>query len=202
MSVQSSAAAKRTITSAGCPWRPNRVPERLVSAAQGRHRSTIPREPVPSGKRCTRLVRRFEEGKNGRVGVLAAGYVRVREHELAEPVVVEAWRGVDGGVGVAVGNRVHVCVEGGPDPVAARPPAGAADLVRVRLHHHPVRTVGNAAWMARRRTSGETRGGDVEAAPEEVHRAGFAKVAALESGQNTAGVDQGLMERPSMSRVV
>lgn len=47
----------------------------------------------------------------------------------------------------------------------------------------------------RRQAPGEPGDGEVEGAPEEVHRAGLASVAATEPGQHAVGADQGGPER-------
>ena len=79
----------------------------------------------------------------------------------------------------------RVGVERWPWSVALRPPVGGPVFVRLGFHHDPIGAVGNAAWMPRCRSAGEATGRQIEAAPEEMDRAGLTHEAGLEALQHS-----------------
>src|SRR5262249_45092454 len=142
-----------------------------------------------------RLVGALHEGEERRVGVAAAANRRVREDELAERCVEARRHRPRGRVSEALRLRIGVGVEDGlPEAGVPGPEAGAADLVRVRLARDPVRHVGNAARMRRRGAAGEAGHGEIEAAPEEVHRAALANEAGPEDLEHPVDLDEGKPE--------
>ena len=87
--------------------------------------------------------------------------------------------------------RIGVGIEGGlGESLAAGPVAGAAHLVRIRLAGDGVGQPGHAAGMERSRPPGEARDREVEAAPEEVHRARLSEEAAPEQLEDAIGLDE------------
>ena len=56
--------------------------------------------------------------------------------------------------------------------------------------------------MARSGPTGEPGGGEIEATPEEVDRAGLARVATAEPGQDPMGIDQRPMKGARVRRVI
>src|SRR5262249_6903557 len=67
--------------------------------------------------------------------------------------------------------------------------AGAAHLMRISVAGHRVRQAGHRR-MERRRTPGKARHGEVEATPEEMNRAYFAKEAGAELLEDAIGLGE------------
>src|SRR4030095_7899874 len=72
----------------------------------------------------------------------------------------------------------------------ARPEPAAADFVRIRLARHPVRKVGNTAWVLWRATTGETRDRQIAGTPEEMNRAGLADETRSEDLEHAIGLHE------------
>src|SRR5205814_6447 len=98
--------------------------------------------------------------------------------------VAEPWR-LRIGVGIERGLRVRI---------AAGPEAGTADFVRIGLARDAVGQPGHAARMQRRAPAGKARDGEIETAPEKMHRAHLAEKAGAEEAEDALDLDQGLPE--------
>ena len=86
--------------------------------------------------------------------------------------------------------------------VAAGPEARAAHLVAVRLAHDGIAEARHAAGMRRRGATREARHRKIEAAPEEMHRAGLAEEAAAEALEDAVGLEQRAPEAVDRGRVI
>src|SRR5260370_26582320 len=109
------------------------------------------------------------------------------------PGLVES-RGL--GMGIGVERRIR------QQRFVARPEAAAADFMRVSLARDPIRQMRYAAGMLRRRGAGESCHRQVEAAPEEMHRAAFALEAGAKFLQNAVGLQQRAPESVGVFGVV
>src|SRR5262249_14297545 len=105
--------------------------------------------------------------------------------------------GKTSGLGVGVGIE-----DAAREGVVARPEAGAAHLVRVRFAGHRIRQPRYATGVRRRRASREARDGQVEAAPEEMHRAHLAEETAAKVRDDDVGLQQYAPEAPGRIGVV
>ena len=101
------------------------------------------------------------------------------------------------GLGIGVGIERGII-----DRAAARPEAGAADFVRIGLAGDRVGQMRHAAGMARRAAAGKARHREIEAAPEEMHRARLAEKAGAELLEHAVGIDQDLQEAPHRIGIV
>ena len=75
---------------------------------------------------------------------------------------------------------------------AARPEPRAAHLVRIGLANDGVGQMRHAARMQRRTPPGESRDGEIEAAPEEMDRAAFADEAGAEQFEHAVDLRRAL----------
>src|ERR1700676_4775617 len=99
----------------------------------------------------------------------------IGQDELTEPLIVEGAGRPDRSVVESGRLRIRVAVKRGLIVAAiAGPKAATADLMRVRLAHHPRTEIRRLAVQIGRGTAGETGDRQIEATPEEMHRADLA----------------------------
>ena len=91
-----------------------------------------------------------------------------------------------------------------PDSRSRRCPARSPRCIprANRPRTRPHREIGNAAGMARRAAAGKARHREIEAAPEEMHRACLAEKAGAELLEHAIDVDRNLKEAPHRRGVV
>src|SRR5262249_19157221 len=117
----------------------------------------------------------LQESEQEPVGIVRALHGVVGQDELPEPGVIEGLGAGETRLAVALRLRVGVDEERCAALTArAGPEAAARALVRIGLGDHPGGDVGRAPFRRRRRAAGEARHRQVEAAPEEMHRAHLA----------------------------
>ena len=161
-------------SNAPTPARPRARPRHAMRAGKRDRPSRLALQgaSIPVAADGRGLIGALQELQQGCVRVRRGAHGVVRQDELAELRVVPGGCRPHLAGAVALRLGIGVGVEGGiVDGPAAWPEAGAADLVRVGLRVTSSGQVGCAAGMARRRAAGKARHGQVEAAPEEVHRA-------------------------------
>src|SRR5580692_9130600 len=89
------------------------------------------------------------------------------------------------------GLRIGIRIERGIiDRTAARPEAGAADLMRIGFAGDCVGKMRHAAGMARRAAARKARDREIETAPEEMHRASLAEKAGAELLEHPIDADE------------
>src|SRR5262249_9586250 len=88
------------------------------------------------------------------------------------------------------------------DRPTAGPEAGAAYLVRIGLAGDRVRQMRDAARMARRGSTREAGHREIEASPEEMHRARLAEKAGAELLEDAIDIDKDLEEAPDRIAIV
>src|SRR6476646_3438492 len=151
---------------------------------------TLERAPVPTPEIRTRRVCRFAERAQRSARRLRLADVVVHQHELAELPMVDGWIGSHASVAQARGLGRRIRIEGRVgDFAAAGPEAHAADFVRVRFARYRIgtRTLGGAS-------SGESRDGEVEAAPEEMDVTALADEAGAKRVEHAINGDQDAAE--------
>ena len=108
----------------------------------------------------------------------------------------------DGSLAMAWRLGIVERVEGRAQLLTQWPPAGAAQLMRVRLLHHPRCHVGRASWMRGGPAAGEAARRQIEAAPVELRRADLANEPCGERREQLVGPEEPLPEGPSVVRFV
>src|SRR3954452_17134651 len=162
------------------------------------HRPRLPRNAerafergaVPAaGVGCGRIGRGEEiEQERVRIGRRPDGLVG--QDELAERWL-EAGARRHNPVAEARRLRIGVGVErGAREGVVAGPKTGARELVRIGLARERVRQPRQAAGTGRRRPPRDPRHREVEAAPEEMHRARLAEKTGAEELEDAIGLDE------------
>jgi len=134
-------------------------------------------DAVPVGKIGGGVICGLAEGEEIAFGRVGEADVVVHEKEFGLFRVVEGFCGLDGTVFETWRLGGGVGVEGGvfDDFSIAGPKAHADDFVGVAFFCDAIGVGANG-----RAASGETRDGEIEAAPEEMHGAGFAEEAGAE----------------------
>ncbi len=96
--------------------------------------------------------------------------------------------------GLGIGVRVEQGLGARRGAGAARPEAGAGHFVAIGLAGDTVGQAGNAAGMLGRLMAGEAGDGEVEAAPEEMDRAGLAAKTGAEAIEHRHDPRQGVVQ--------
>src|SRR5262245_56671077 len=149
-------------------------------------RRTLERRAIPTGECGRAIVGAVDEGLNGGLRIRSRAHGVVRQDELAHLAMVIRGRRLDGCVLHSCGLRYRIRVERGfEDGSAPRPEAMTDDFVRIRVAHE-ARAL--TRWC---QASRESRHGEIEASPEEMHRARLADElrAPLGDDGRTAGKD-------------
>ena len=127
-------------------------------------------------------ISRLQELEQRAVGIVRRPNNVVRQDELVQVSAVERLRRRDLRIRKTSRLRIRVgVVRGVGDRPTASPESAAADLVRVGLARDAIREVRNAARVLRRGPPRETRHGQIERAPEEVHRTALANESRTET---------------------
>src|ERR1051325_1098575 len=140
------------------------------------------------------------EKRGGGVGGLA--YRVIRQDEFADFLAVIRASRLDLCVGEAGRLRIGIGIERGLAKTAiAGPKPRTADLVRIRLAIDRIRNVWVAGWR-RRAAAGKARHREIEAAPEEMHRADLAGEAGAEGREDLIDFGKRAPEAGALLRVV
>ena len=145
----------------------------------------------------------MQEFEQRLVGIISGANGVVRQNELAKSLAEERrfWlhpRGAKArrlGIGIGIERGIIDCAR-------ARPEAGAAYFVRISLTGDRIGQVRHAAGMAGRATAGKPRHREIEAPPEEMHRARLAEEAGAELFEHPVGIDEDLEEATHRVAVV
>lgn len=169
----------------------------------GRPRRAFQRGTVPVRVDGCCLIARLQELEQRLVRVCGQPHRVVGQDEFAQCLAEECSLGSHRHAAIARGFRVGVGIECGIiDRAAARPEAGAADLVRIGLVRHRVGQMRHAAGMLRCPAAGEARHRKIKAAPEEMHRARLAEKAGPELLEYAIAVHQDLVKPAHRIRVI
>ena len=127
----------------------------------------------------------------------------IGEDEFSEFLVPECALRLERRLGKAGRLRVGVGIEGGlRHGAAAWPEPAAADLVGIGLPHHPIADMRGRARMGGRGAAGEAGHGQVEAAPEEMHRTDLADEARAEQGEDAIALDEDAPEAVGIVAII
>jgi hypothetical protein len=136
---------------------------------------TLERRAIPAARFGRSRIGGREKVEQHGVGIGSLPNHVIGQDELTESLVVESPRGYGRitktlrlGIGIRIERRLRKSIAAGPE-------ARAADLVRIGFARDRIRQAGHAAGMLRRPASGKARHGEIEAAPEEMHRARFVR---------------------------
>ena len=141
------------------------------------------------------VVGAHQERQQDAVRVTGIAHRLIGQNIFAEILVVIRFGGLNRRRGKAGRLRIGVGVKCGMGkPVIAGPEAGAAHLMRIGFLRHCVAKMGYAARMQRRPAAGKARDRQVEAAPEEMHRAAFADEARSERPEHPVRLQQNAPE--------
>ena len=115
----------------------------------------------------------------------------VRQDELAKLLAEERLDRAHRGGGKAFWRRIGIGVESRViDRPAARPEAGARHFMGIGFPGHGIGQMRHAAGMGRGAPAGKPRHREIEAAPEEMHRAHLAEKRRAEMGKHLMRAQQ------------
>src|SRR5207237_7701685 len=133
----------------------------------------------------------LQEFEQRLIGIISRPHGVVRQDELAERLAEERRFWLHARGAKARRLRIGIGIERGIiDCTGTRPEAGAAYFVRISLKGDRIGQVRHAAGMAGRATAGKPRHREIEAAPEEMHRARLAEEAGAELFEYLVGIDE------------